>query len=395
MTTLYLDTFSGISGDMCLGLLIDLGLDPAELETDLRTLPVDGWRLEIGAAQRHGLGGTRVEVICAAHQHHRSWHEIDAMLTAAPLPAAIIDTARRIFRRLGEAEAHVHRVPLDGVHFHEVGAVDAIIDIVGSAIGLHRLKIDKVVCAPLPLSQGLTHGSHGALPLPAPATLELLKGAPVRTAGCDRELVTPTGAALAATIASFGELPAMVVDRVGYGVGGWDLDDRPNLLRGILGRGEATDGLLHDTVTVIETHIDDSLPEVLGTLLERLLAAGALDAAYTPRQMKKNRPGVTLTVLAPPALVDALAKLVLRESSAIGVRLYETRRLKLRREIKTIDTLLGPAEVKLIFEGDELLRVAPEHAACVALASRSGRPLTEVYRLVTTAAARACGLDKA
>jgi uncharacterized protein (DUF111 family) len=249
------------------------------------------------------------------------------------------------------------------------------------------------VCAPLPLSHGLTHGSHGALPLPAPATLELLRGAPVRDAASDRELVTPTGAAIAAGISRFGPLPAMTVERIGYGVGGWELADRPNLLRGILGHGTTVDGLAQDYVTIIETHIDDSLPEVLGTLLERLLAAGALDAAFTPRQMKKNRPGTTLTVIAPPALADILARLVLRESSAIGVRLYEARRLKLRRELRTIDTPVGPAEVKLIFEGDTLLRVAPEHAACVALAGRSGRPLTEVYRLVTAAAARACGLD--
>jgi len=185
----------------------------------------------------------------------------------------------------------------------------------------------------------------------------------------------------------------MTVTRVGYGVGGWDLDDRPNLLRGILGQAGGDDGLQHDMVTIIETHIDDSLPEVLGTLLDRLLAAGALDAAFTPRQMKKNRPGVTLTVVAPPTLADSLARLILRESSAIGVRLFETRRLKLRREVQTVATPLGPAAVKLIYEGTTLLRVAPEHAACVSLAAASGLPLPEVYRLVTAAATRACGLD--
>lgn len=393
MTTLYLDTFSGISGDMCLGLLVDLGLDPANLETDLRTLPVSGWRLEVRAEQRHHLGGTRVEVHCEQPQPHRSWYDIDGMLATTALPLPIRDRARRIFRRLGEAEARVHRLALEAVHFHEVGAVDAIIDIVGTAIGLQHLGVDEVICSPLPMSQGLIRGSHGALPLPAPATLELLRGAPVCDAGCGLELVTPTGAAIAAEIASFGTLPAMSVERIGYGVGGRDLADRPNLLRGILGRTGATTGLQHDTVTVIETHIDDSLPEVLGTLLERLLAAGALDAAFTPRQMKKNRPGVTLTVLAPPVLADRLAAQILRESSAIGVRLYETRRLKLRREIRTVATSLGAAEVKLVFEGETLLRVAPEHATCVALAQSSGQPLPEVYRLVTTAAARAFGLD--
>jgi uncharacterized protein (TIGR00299 family) protein len=393
MTTLYLDTFAGISGDMCLGLLVDLGLDPAVLEGRLRTLPLDGWQLAVRTEQRHGLGGTRVEVACPAEHHHRPWSEIDAMLAAAELPTPVRDQSRRIFRRLGEAEAHVHRVPLDAVHFHEVGAVDAIVDIVGTCLGLHLLGVDELVCAPLPLSHGLTRGGHGALPLPAPATLELLQGVPVRDAGSDRELVTPTGAAVVATLAHFGPLPAMTVVRTGYGVGGWDLADRPNLLRGILGEPGTAAGLERDLVTVIETHIDDSLAEVLGTLQEKLLAAGALDAAFTPRQMKKNRPGVTLTVLAPPALAESLARLVLHESSAIGVRMYDTRRLKLRREIHTVATPLGPAAVKLVFEGETLLRVAPEHAACALLAAGSGRPLPEVYRLVTAAAARVFGLD--
>ncbi len=393
MTILYLDPFAGIAGDMCLGLLVDLGLDPATLEAGLRTLPVDGWRLDVRRETRHGLGGTRVEVLCAPGHHHRSWSAIDAMLAESALPVPVRDQARQIFRRLAEAEAHVHRVELDAVHFHEVGAVDAIVDIVGTCIGLHALRVDEIVCAPLPLSHGLTKGSHGALPLPAPATLELLRGAPIRDAGSDRELVTPTGAALASTLSRFGPMPDMTVTRVGYGVGGWDLDDRPNLLRGILGQAGGDDGLQHDMVTIIETHIDDSLPEVLGTLLDRLLAAGALDAAFTPRQMKKNRPGVTLTVVAPPTLADSLARLILRESSAIGVRLFETRRLKLRREVQTVVTPLGPAAVKLIYEGTTLLRVAPEHAACITLAAASGRPLPEVYRLVTVAAARACGLD--
>lgn len=393
MTTLYLDAFSGISGDMCLGLLVDLGLDPAALEADLKTLPVAGWQLAIRPEQRHGLGGTRVEVLIEGGQPHRTWRDIDAMLADSALAVPVRERARRIFRRLGEAEARVHRVPLDQVHFHEVGAVDAIVDIVGTASGLHRLQIDTVACAPLPMSQGLVRGSHGALPLPAPATLELLRGAPVSHAGSDRELVTPTGAAIAVEIAHFGPLPALTVERIGYGVGGWELTDRPNLLRGILGQSGTAEGLLQDHVTVIETHIDDCLPEVLGTLLERLLDAGALDAAFAPRQMKKNRPGVTLTVVAPPPLAEALAAMILRESSAIGVRLCDTRRLKLRREVHTVATRLGPAEVKLIFEGGTLLRVAPEHAACVALANRSGRPLTEVYRLVTAAAAQAYGLD--
>jgi len=393
MTTLYLDTFAGISGDMCLGLLVDLGLDPDQLDADLRALPVAGWQLAARPEQRHGLGGTRVEVSVSGPQPHRTWRDLDDLLAGAPLPLPVRAQSRAIFRRLAEAEGRVHRVAPEAVRFHEVGAVDALVDIVGTACGLHRLAIGEVVCAPLPLSDGLIRGSHGPLPLPAPATVELLRGAPVRAAGSDRELVTPTGAAIAAEIARFAPLPEMIVERVGYGVGGWDLDDRPNLLRGILGRSGAGPGLLQDQVTVIETHVDDSLPEVLGTLMERLLAAGALDVAFSPRQMKKHRPGVAVTVIAPPPLAGSLAALVLRESSASGVRLHETRRLKLRSELHTVATSLGPAVVKLFFEGDALLRVAPEHAACAALAAAAGRPLAEVYRLVTAAAAHQFGLD--
>jgi len=393
MKTLYLDTFSGISGDMMLGLLTDLGVDLDAITNELGKLPVSGYRLERREEKRHGIGGTRVEVVCAGKQPARTWSEIDAMLANSALGASARERARGIFRRLGEAEAKVHRVPLEAVHFHEVGAVDAIVDIVGTAIGLDLLGVDTILCTPLPLSTGIVHGSHGAMPLPAPATLELLRGSPVRDAGSDRELVTPTGAAIATEIARFGSLPEMIVERIGYGVGGWDLTDRPNLLRGVLGTTDVPHGLEQDVVSVIETHIDDSSPEWLGSLLDRLMAEGALDAAFSPLQMKKNRPGIRVTVVAQPNDAPHLARLLLRESSAIGVRLHETRRLKLRREGKTVDTPFGQAEVKLIYEGEELLRIAPEHASCQALARISGRPLPEVYRIVTTAAHRACGLE--
>ncbi|MDT8441398.1 MAG: nickel pincer cofactor biosynthesis protein LarC [Desulfuromonadales bacterium] len=389
MTLLYLDTFSGISGDMLLGLLIDLGVDPEALRAQLAGLPVAGYTFNTGSELRHGIGGTRVRVACAEDQPHRSWSAIDRMLAESALPAAVREGSRRVFRLLGEAEAHVHRVPLDQVHFHEVGAVDAIVDIVGSVIGLHLLQVDRLVCAPLPLSHGLTRGAHGPLPLPAPATLEILKGHPVRAAGCDRELVTPTGAALAAGLATFSELPTMTVERTGYGVGGWQLEDRPNLLRGILGRDASRSGLEQDRVSVIETHLDDTPAEWLGSLLDRLLAAGALDVGYTPLQMKKNRPGLRVTVIARPEQTDDLARLLLRETSAIGVRIDECRRLKLRRQSATIETVFGPVRVKLLFEDDKLLRAVPEHDDCAAHAARSGRPLPEVCRLIAAAADRA------
>ena len=393
MNILYLDTFSGISGDMMLGLLVDLGVDLNLIEAGLAKLSVSGYKLEQRPEKRHSIGGTRVEVICEGKQPARSWSEIDAMLAKSSLAEPVRNRARRIFRSLGEAEAKVHQVTLDEVHFHEVGAVDAIVDIVGSAIGLHLLGVEKTICTPLPLSSGMIRGSHGAMPLPAPATLQILQGKPVRNADCDRELVTPTGAAIAVEIACFGDMPGLTIERIGYGVGGWDLDDRPNLLRGIIGTENTTDGFEQDTVTVIETHIDDSSPEWLGALTERLLSAGALDVGLTALQMKKNRPGTCLTVMAQPQQANPLAQMILCESTAIGVRMHETRRMKLRREPATVQTTFGEAAVKLIYKGKTLLRITPEHDSCQALATASNRPLPEIYRAITTAANRQFGLE--
>ena len=393
MNILYLDTFSGISGDMMLGLLVDLGVDLNLIEAGLAKLSVCGYKLEQRPEKRHSIGGTRVEVICEDKQPARTWSEIDAMLAKSSLAEPVRNRARNIFRSLGEAEAKVHQVALDEVHFHEVGAVDAIVDIVGSAIGLHLLGVEKTICTPLPLSSGMIRGSHGAMPLPAPATLQILQGKPVRNADCDRELVTPTGAAIAVEIACFGDMPEMTIERIGYGVGGWDLDDRPNLLRGIIGTENTADGFEQDTVTVIETHIDDSSPEWLGALTERLLSAGALDVGLTALQMKKNRPGTCLTVMAQPQQANPLAQMILRESTAIGVRMHETRRMKLRREPATVQTAFGEAAVKLIYEGKTLLRITPEYDGCQALATASNRPLPEIYRAITTAANRQFGLE--
>jgi hypothetical protein len=382
---LYLDAFSGVSGDMMLGLLVDLGVPAALLEEELAKLPVSGWRLDIRRETRRGISGSRALVHCEEQHHHRTWADIDRMLAEAPLEAPARELARRIFRRLGEAEARVHGVALETVHFHEVGALDSIVDVVGAAVGLTRLNPERILCSPLPLAQGMTRTAHGRYPLPAPATAEVLRGAPVTAGHCDRELVTPTGAAIVAEVARFGTLPAMTLERIGYGVGSRDLDDRPNVLRGLLGAAAAT-GPEADEVAVLECHIDDGNPEWLGALVEDLLAAGALDAAFGPLQMKKNRPGTRLTVVAPPARETDLARRVLRESSAIGIRLHRERRLKLRREGADVETPVGPARVKLLFEGETLLRITPEADSCRQLAVKSGRPLPEIYRLVERAA---------
>lgn len=395
MRTLYLDTFSGICGDMFLGLLLDLGLPLQQLQNELAKLPLDGYQLQVGREQRHGIEGCRLQVVHEESHHHRSWSTIDKMLADSDLAPAAKSLARRFFRRLGEAEAKVHGIDIDKVHFHEVGAIDAIVDLTGAAIGLTLLGIEKLISAPLPLSRGMSQCAHGALPLPAPAVLEILQGMPIADSGCDKELVTPTGATIVAELAEIGPLPSLTIDRTGYGVGGWQLDDRPNLLRGIL--GETSDLLTEqrDKAQLLETHIDDSTPEQLGYLLDKLLAAGALDAGYSPLLMKKNRPGVRLTVVCEPESAAQLSSLIMRESSASGVRTTPCERFKLIRRSTTITTELGEARVKLFYAGDQFLRLTAEYEDCRKLAEANQQPLQQMYRLVETTAYQQLNLPAA
>jgi hypothetical protein len=382
MKTLFLDTFSGISGDMFLGLLLDLGLPLADLEQELQKLPIAGYRLELRKVQKQAITASKLTVHCEEQHHHRTWRDIDCMLAKSTLATPPKELARRIFHRIGEAEAKIHGVALEAVHFHEVGALDSIVDIVGAAVGLHLLGNPRIVCAPLPMTRGTVRCAHGSFPLPAPATLEILKGLPVVNDTAGVELVTPTGAAIVAEIASFGPMPAMTLEVVGYGAGERDMKDRPNLLRGLIGEVTVEQALDQDRVAILESHLDDANPEWLGALMENLLAAGALDVGYSALQMKKNRPGLALTVIAPPSLSEQLARIIMRESSAAGVRWRESRRYKLRSETGMMATDLGKVQVKHFYEGEALLRTVPEFESCRQLAADSGRPLPEVYRLV-------------
>jgi pyridinium-3,5-bisthiocarboxylic acid mononucleotide nickel chelatase len=385
MKTLFLDTFSGISGDMFLGLLLDLGLSLVDLESELQKLPVSGYRLELKKVQRQAITATKLTVFCEEQHHHRTWSGIDRMLADSALATETRELARRIFRRIGEAEAKIHGVALQAVHFHEVGALDSIVDIVGAAIGLHLLGNPRVVCAPLAMTRGTVRCAHGSFPLPAPATLEILRGLPIVDDSAGVELVTPTGAAIATEIATFGTLPAMTLQSIGYGAGERELSDRPNLLRGLLGETVAEQALDQDRVAILESHLDDANPEWLGALMDSLLAAGALDVGYSALQMKKNRPGMAMTVIAPPHLSEQLARIILRESSAAGVRWQESRRYKLRSEPAMVTTPLGTAQVKHFYEGEQRLRTVPEFESCRQLAMDSGQPLPEIYRLVERA----------
>lgn len=384
MRTLYLDTFSGIAGDMFLGLMLDLGVDREIVMAELDKLGLSGYEIDVRTEKRCGIAGTYLNVSLNKRQPARTWAAIDKMLVDSDLGDTDKELARRIFRRLGEAEAKVHGIDLEEVHFHEVGAVDSIIDIVGAAIALNRLGVDQVLCSPLPLGTGTIKSAHGEYPLPAPATLEILKGCQSRVDESGFELVTPTGAVIVAEVAAFLEMPGMSIESIGYGLGTRDMKSRPNVLRGIIGRVKGDHE--RDTVSVIESHLDDCNPEWLGHLMDQLFDRGALDVAYSPLQMKKNRPGVGLTVISPIELATELEKTILLNSSAIGVRRYETRRRKLSRETATVTTAVGEVTVKLLYDDSVLVRVTPEYESCRRLAELVGRPLPEIYRMAEQAA---------
>lgn len=383
MKVLYFDCFAGISGDMTMAALLDLGVPLAAVEEGLArlSLPRSSYRLSREEVERRGVRATRFHVHVEQDQPHRHYTDIAGMIGESSLAEGAKELAQRMFRRLAEAEARVHRVEVGRVHFHEVGGVDSIVDIVGTAICLDCLGVAEAYAAPLPFGSGFVETAHGRLPVPAPATAELLQGAAVHFASGPGERVTPTGAAIVTTLArEFGSAPPMRVEAVGCGAGTRDFPDMPNILRLVM--GEKSDTLSPEEIHVIETHIDDMNPEICGFLMERLLACGALDVAFSPLQMKKNRPGTKVTVLAPRARVEALARLVLTESTAIGVRHYPVERITLARAVEERETSLGSVRVKVVRDNGAVLRVTPEFEECRRLAGEKGLPLLEVYRII-------------
>jgi pyridinium-3,5-bisthiocarboxylic acid mononucleotide nickel chelatase len=380
----YFDCFSGASGDMILGSLVDAGLDVDWLRSELARLGMDGYELRAERVVRSGLAGTQMRVeLQQRTQPSRNLADIEQIIARAGLSGAIKERATRVFRALGRAEAQVHGLPVERLHFHEVGAVDAVVDIVGACIGLDGLGIEQLYASSLPLGGGMLGGAHGKLPLPAPATLALIAAAsaPTRTVATEMELVTPTGAAILTGLATFCQ-PSMAIERVGTGFGTRELP-WPNVLRLWLGQSIETD-LQTDEVTVIETNLDDLTPEQAGYAMDRLLAAGALDVFFTPVQMKKNRPGVMLTVLAAPAEADRLAGVVLRETTSLGVRLRASRRIICPRRTETIATRLGDMQVKIkTIEGRDI--VCPEFEECARVARENNIPIGDVYAAVLAA----------
>jgi uncharacterized protein (TIGR00299 family) protein len=397
---LYIDCFSGASGDMMLGALIDAGVPLDDVRHALGSLAIAPDAVWTERVVRAGISATKFQVTGESHsshsshpshQHdstsHRSLTEIYRLIDGSRLSAAGKDRAKALFGALGEVEAAIHGVPIDAVHLHEVGALDSIVDIVGTVYALERMGAGRIVASPLNVGSGTVRSAHGRYPVPAPATLRLLEGAPVYAGSQRCELVTPTGALLVTRYAEeYGPMPAMTVGAVGYGAGSRDVPGEPNVLRIVV--GEADEARSAHAVVTIEAEIDDMNPQIFGVVMERLLAEGALDVFYTPIQMKKNRPGTLMTVIAPPSRREALTATMFRETTTIGVRYREMARECLDREIVTVDTSLGAVRVKVARRGGEILNVAPEFDDCLRLSTEHGRPVKEIQALAASAYVR-------
>jgi pyridinium-3,5-bisthiocarboxylic acid mononucleotide nickel chelatase len=380
MKLAYFDCFSGISGDMTLGALVDAGCSADFVREELKSLQVPGWTLTSEKVWKNGMAATHVRVQTEDQQKHRSLSTILEILKNSALAPSVRDRASRIFQKLGETEAHVHDAPIEKVHFHEVGAVDAIVDIVGSCIGFHALGIERFTCSPLNVGGGTAKMAHGVLPVPAPATARLLQGAPTFSNGVQHELVTPTGAAIVATLCdSFGPQPPMTVSAIGYGAGTTDLEGQPNVVRIMI--GESADKVTaagDEEISIIEANLDDMNPQIYGYILEKALTAGALDVYTSALQMKKNRPGTLLTVLCRPEDTDALMSLIFSETTTFGIRTHRAQRRALPREWVNVSTSYGSVRIKLSRSNGHILHATPEYDDCRKLAVEKQVPLQQV-----------------
>jgi uncharacterized protein (TIGR00299 family) protein len=389
----YFDCFAGASGDMILGALLDAGLSLDHLREEISKLHLSHYELELEKVTKKGLQGSQVHVVIDQDHHdhhHRHLSHIRAMIDGSDLDGAVKEKSQAIFVRLAEAEARVHGSSVESVHFHEVGAMDAIIDVVGAVVGLTALGIQDIFCSPLHVGSGTIRCAHGTLPVPAPATAELIKGKPVYSTGVAGELLTPTGAAILTTLASgFGAMPAMTIQSIGYGSGTAD-PEIPNLLRVTI--GEASEGAgdyeIEQTV-MMETTIDDMNPQLYDHLIGRLLEEGALDVFLTSVQMKKNRPGTLLSVICLPDHVGRFSDILLKETTTIGLRWRRENRIKAKRRIRRIETVHGPVHIKLAETNGVIITITPEYDDCKRVASEKRIPLKQVMDDVRLAAAKA------
>jgi hypothetical protein len=378
MTLAYFDCFSGISGDMTLGALVDAGLPIEVLRSELAKLDLPGYTLSSEKVRRSGIAATKVHVVLdEKEQPARHLADISRIISGSSLSSGIQQKSLAIFQRLAEVEAKVHGTTPDRIHFHEVGAVDALVDIVGTVVGLEHLCIAEIIGSPINVGSGTVHTAHGKLPVPAPATVELLRNIPLYSSSITFELTTPTGAAIISTLAaSFGLLPQMKVNRIAHGAGNKDFSGQPNVLRLMI--GELLPVYDEDTSTLIETNIDDMNPQLYDHVIDKLLAQGAQDAYLTPIIMKKGRPGILLSVLCDRKNSDALLDTLFRETTSIGVRIGETGRKKLQREIRPVETAYGTVRVKVSSRGDETMTITPEYEDCQRIADVNKVPVKEV-----------------
>jgi pyridinium-3,5-bisthiocarboxylic acid mononucleotide nickel chelatase len=396
--TLYLDCFAGASGDMLVGAMLDSGLDFELLRSALLKLGVEGYELSLGRVDRSGISAAKFDVHLTSEphshehhhnhehshgehshghrrqSHHRSLSEIKGIISSSNLSELVKQRAQAIFQRIGEAEAKIHNVPIETVHFHEVGAIDSIVDIVGACVAFDALKIERIISSPLHVGSGTFQCAHGTYPVPGPATAELLKGVPIYSKDVEGELVTPTGAAIISTLAEgYGPMPMMKIENIGYGAGTRDYPKFPNALRAIIGELEEDADRTPGAVTIIEANIDDMNAQVFGYLMEKALSAGALDIFYTPVQMKKNRPGVLLTLLCNPPDRERMCDLIFRETTTLGVRYRNEQREILTREFVTVETEYGPITVKVSRARDgRVMNASPEFEDCRVAAEKSG-----------------------
>jgi uncharacterized protein (TIGR00299 family) protein len=404
---LYFDCFSGVAGDMVLGALLDAGLPFDDLKQALGSLAIDGYDVSVGRVVRAGISATKFvvrEPAAEGAHRHRHLAGIFKLIDGSALSPEGRDRAKALFQRLAEAEAAIHDMPVEKVHLHEVGAVDSIIDIVGAVYALEWFHADRIVCSPLNVGGGMVKSAHGTIPVPAPATVKLLGDAPIYSGDVQKELVTPTGALIVSSYArSFGPVPPMRVEQVGYGAGDNDFPSTPNVLRVLIGESLArlkpdatttsdvasgfsrTEPSAPTRVVVIECEIDDMNPQIFGVLMERLYAAGALEVFYVPVQMKKNRPGTLLTVVAPPGLRPALSEIIFRESTTIGLRYSEVDRECLEREHASVETPVGTVRMKLAWRNGKLVNAVPEFDDCVKLAAAHNIPVKDVQALAVNA----------
>ncbi|MBN1910607.1 MAG: nickel pincer cofactor biosynthesis protein LarC [Pirellulales bacterium] len=386
MKTGYLDCTCGISGDMTLGALVDAGVEIDQLNEVIGSFGLPGCRLVAQEVRKHGFRATQVTVEYTPEQPPRHLSEILSLIEASRLNSHQKDTVGRIFRRLGEAEARVHGVPVEKVHFHEVGAVDSIVDIVGVAVGFDLLGIERLAASPVPTGGGTLDMAHGRCGIPAPATVELLRGIPLAESSIQAELTTPTGAAILATLVDrFGPVPAMTIDRIGCGAGQRDLEGQANVLRLFVGRAAADQNETPEAVWVVETNLDDLSGQMIGYCIERLWETGALDVWTTPIQMKKNRPGVTLSVLCRADQIESVQEVLFAETTTLGVRCWPATRRVLARQAHQVETPWGPVQGKIAWLPDGSARFAPEYESCRQVATERNMVLRLVHEVARNA----------